>query len=139
MVSGEAILRKLSLMSRFLIPMLQPSNPTTPRRIYRRYESVKKCNYEARIREVKHTTFTPLVFSASGEMADEACAFYKCLASLLCDKWSEAYAAVMGWLRCCLSFSLLQSAIRCVRGPRSSAGSFGQPGLASSVELVGTG
>ena len=85
MVSGEG---ELSLMSRFLIPMLQPSNPTTPRRIYRRYESVKTCNYEARIREVECTTFTPLVFSASGEMADEACAFYKCLASLLCDKWS---------------------------------------------------
>jgi len=41
------------------------------------------------------------------EMADEACAFYKRLASLLCDKWPETYAAVIGWLHCCLSFSLL--------------------------------
>jgi len=114
-----------------------PSNrSTTPRGIYRRHENAKKRSYEARIREVEHATFTPLVFSATGGMADEACAFYKRLASLLCDKWCETYASVMGWLRCCLSFSLLRSAIRCVRGSRSSSGSFCRPVLASSVELV---
>jgi len=57
---------------------------------------MKKRAYEARIREVEHATFPPLLFSATGGMADEACAFYNRLASLLCDKWSETYAAVMG-------------------------------------------
>ena len=102
-----------------------PSNrSTTPRGIYRRHENAKKRTYEARIHKVEHATFTPLVFSATGGMADEACAFYKRVASLLCDKWSEMYASVMGWLSCCLSFSLLRSAIRCIRGLRSSCGSF---------------
>ena len=64
-----------------------PSNcSTTPRGIYRCHENAKKRTYEARIHKVEHATFTPLVFSATGGMADEACAFYKRLASLLCDK-----------------------------------------------------
>ena len=73
--------------------------------------------------------------TASG-MVDEAYAFYKRLASLLSDKWNENYATVMGWIRCCLSFSLLRSAIRCLRGSWSSASMFGCPVLATSVELV---
>ena len=85
---------------------------------------------------MEHGTFTPLVFSATGGMSDEAYAFYKHLASLLSDKWAEQYSAVMGWLRCCLSFSLLRSAIRCVRGSCSSTGSFTRPVLMTSVELI---
>jgi len=54
-------------------------------------------------------------------MANEAALFYKCLASLLSYEWDSNYA---GWVRCCLSFSLLRSAIRCLRGSRSSKGSF---------------
>jgi len=44
---------------------------------------------------------------------------YKRLASLLATKWNDDYGKVMGWLRCCLSFSLLRS---CVCGARSSIG-----------------
>ena len=32
----------------------------------------------------------------------------------------DEYSIIMGWLRCSLSFSLLRSAIQCVRGARSS-------------------
>ena len=39
--------------------------------------------------------------------------FYKRLAALLSAKWGSDYSVVMGWLRCCLSFSLLRSAIQC--------------------------
>ena len=99
-------------------------------------ENMKKRFYQAWIREVEHGTFTPLVFSATGGMSDEAYAFYKHLASLLSDKWTEQYSVVMGWLRCCLSFSLLRSAIRCVRGSCSSIGTFTQPVLMTSVELI---
>ena len=77
-----------------------------------------------RIREVEHSYFTPLVFSASGEMGHEASAFYKRLASLLSDKWNDPYAIVLGWIRCRLSFCLLRSAIQCIRGARSSQGHY---------------
>ena len=39
----------------------------------------------------------------------------------------------MGWLRCSLSFSLLRSALMCVRGSRSQAGS---PGVPVAVDLA---
>ena len=77
-----------------------------------------------RIREVEHSSFTPLVFSASGGMGHEASVFYKRLASLLSDKWNDPYATVLGWIRCRLSFCLLRSAIQCIRGARSSQGRY---------------
>ena len=46
--------------------------------------------------------------------------FCKRLANLLSAKHSLSYGIVMGWLRCKLSFSLLRSAIMCIRGARSS-------------------
>ena len=57
--------------------------------IYRKHELCKKRSYEARIREVEQSSFTPLIFSATGGMANEATTFYKCLASLLSDKWIQ--------------------------------------------------
>ena len=42
-----------------------------------------------RIREAEHSSFTPLVFSASRGMGHEASVFYKRLASLLSDKWND--------------------------------------------------
>ena len=57
-------------------------------------------------------------------MADQAIVFYKRLASLISEKRKDQYAAVLGLIRCCLSFSLLHSAIRCLHGSHSSAGRF---------------
>ena len=85
---------------------------------------------------MEHGTFTPLVFSATGGMADKVIVFYKHLASLLSEKRNEHYAVVMGWIRCCLSFSLLRSAIRCRRGSRSSVGRFARENPLAAVDLV---
>ena len=66
---------------------LAPSNSgTTLQSCYRKHEITKKRAYKLRIREVEHSSFTPLVFSASGGMGHEASVFYKRLASLLSDK-----------------------------------------------------
>ena len=47
-----------------------PSNCTTTISVcYRKHEREKKNCYERRIREVEHSSFTPLVFSVSGGMA----------------------------------------------------------------------
>jgi len=91
---------------------------------YRKHENIKRRAYGQRIREVEHASFTPLVLSATGGLAHEATIFYKRLASLLSTKWGDSYATTLGWLRCCLSFSLLRSAIACIRGARSSSGHF---------------
>ena len=89
---------------------------------YRKHERLKKNSYEQRIREVEHGTFTPLVLAATGGLGSEANTFYKRLASLLATKWDNHYSSTLSWLRCRLSFSLLRSAIRCIRGARSSRG-----------------
>ena len=44
---------------------------------------------------MEHGTFAPLIFSATGGMFDEAYALAKHLGSLLSDRWTEYYAAVM--------------------------------------------
>ena len=62
--------------------------------------------------------------SATECLAPEITTFYRRLASLLTSKWGDDYSVVMGWLHCSLSFSLLQSAIACVHGARSSTGHF---------------
>ena len=100
-----------------------PSNRSCPLpSCYRKHEKIKKRAYEQRILEVEHASFTPLVFSASGGLAKEATTFYKNLASHLAEKRDNAYSSTMNWLRCLLSFSLLRSAIQCIRGARSSKG-----------------
>ena len=100
-----------------------PSNRnTTIERCYRKHEMEKKRAYAQRIREVEHSSFIPLVLSASGGFARESTNFYKRLASRLADKWHQPYNLTMSWLRCTISFALLRSAIQCIRGARSSRG-----------------
>ena len=100
-----------------------PSNKNqTPSACYRKHEREKKRAYEQRIREVEHSSFTPLVFSATGGMGREAKCFYKRLASMLSHKWDQSYSTTLWWLRCRLTFSLIRSAIQALRGARSSQG-----------------
>ena len=68
-------------------------------------------------------SFTPLVLSTFGGMGGAATTVYKRLASLLSAKRDQSYGLVMSWLRCSISFSLLQSAITCLSGARSIRGS----------------
>ena len=96
----------------------------------------KKHSYECRIREIEHGIFTPLVFSTTGGMAVEVSVFYKHLASLFSNKWNTPYVDVLGWVRCCLSFSLLCSSIRCIHGSRSSKGCFGKCLSALPIDLA---
>ena len=100
---------------------------------YRRHERLKKNSYEQRIRDIEHASFTPLIFSATGGLGNEAKTFYKRLASLLASKWDNSYSSTMAWLRCRLTFSLLRSSIRCIRGARSHSGF---PVRAPPVDLV---
>ena len=90
--------------------------------VYRRHENEKKRNYEARVREVEHGSFTLLVFSTSGGMGMLAATVYKRLASQIAIKRDQPYSKVISWLRCHLCFSLLRSSATAIRGARSFAG-----------------
>ena len=97
---------------------------------------MKKRAYEQRVREVEHGSFTPLVFSATGGMGDAAKIFYKRLAGMIAEKSGSPYSTTLAWLRTRLSFSLLRSAIQCIRGTRSSRGSPGRGELPLCLELA---
>jgi len=58
--------------------------------------NIKRSAYGQKIQEVEHASFTPVVSSTSGSMAQEATIFYKRLALLLATKWNEEYCKVMG-------------------------------------------
>ena len=99
-----------------------PSHRNTPlTQCYRRNEMEKRRTYEEQIREIEHGSFSPLVFSTSGGMGTTATVVYKRLASLIAEKQDKPYSRTVHWLRCRLSFSLLRSAIMCIRGSRSAA------------------
>ena len=91
----------------FDVRVFNPFAPSTA--TYHQHENMKKRQYEQRIREIEHASFTPLVFSITGGLGLAATVFYKCLASLLSEKWRQSYSVTMGWLHCRLSFSLLRS------------------------------
>ena len=114
-------------------PLANSNRLTSLDKCFSKHEKEKKRAYEQRVLEVEHASFVPLVLSATGGMAKEATNFYKRLASLLAEKWDQSYNNTLYWLRCSLSFSLLRSAIQCIRGARSSRG---HPVKLSPVDLV---
>ena len=81
---------------------------------------MKKREYGNRVREVEYASFTPLVFATSGGMGKEATMFFKRLADTLSTKNNDHYSTTLAWIRCKLSFSLIRSAVTCIRGSRSA-------------------
>ena len=88
--------------------------------IYRKHEQEKKRQYDQRVREIEHATFTPLVLSTTGGMGRAATTFFKRLASMIAEKRDIPYAQTLNWIRCRLSFALLRASIMSIRGARSS-------------------
>ena len=88
--------------------------------VYRKHEQEKRRQYDQRVREVEHATFTPLVLSTTGGMGRAATTFYKRLASMVAEKRNVPYAVTLNWIRCRLSFALLRASIMSIRGARSS-------------------
>ena len=98
-----------------------PSNCTTSTdACYRRYEREKRRAYEQRILEVEHGTFIPLVLSTSGGWGPSATVAFKRLAGLISEKHDQPYSSTLNFIRCKITFSLIDSAVACLRGPRSA-------------------
>ena len=101
-----------------LHPIAMPPPPPLSS-CYKRHEKMKKQANEKSVQEVEHTSFTPVILSAMGGMANEVTHFYKRMASNLAAKWDQHYSSTISWLRCLITFSLLRLAIQCLRGARS--------------------
>ena len=82
-------------------------------------EKEKKVKYAARINEVEHGSFTPLVFSCFGGMSRECSFFYKKLAEKLAEKRNVSPSETTCFVRTKINFSLINSLVLCIRGSRS--------------------
>ena len=112
---------------------LAPSNRhCNPSSCYHKHKNQKKREYEQRILETEHASFSPIVLACTGGLGAYCYIYLQTHSLLLADKWDQAYSSTMCWLRCILSFSLLRSSIQAIRGSRSSAGR----ALISSYPLI---
>ena len=77
-------------------------------------ENEKKHKYNSHVTEIEQGTFTPLVFTTTGGMADECLRYHSRLAELLSAKKQESYATTISWVRAKVSFAILLSALLCL-------------------------
>ena len=86
---------------------------------YKRHEDDKKRQYQQRVQEIEHASFSPLVFSTTGGVGKCGQSLYKRIASMLSEKNDTLYSLTINLIRCKLNFALLRSSILCIRGSRS--------------------
>ena len=91
----------------------------TPKQIYKKHENEKKRQYAKRVIQIEQGTFPPLVFKATGGMADECVKYHSRLAELIATKKGESYSSAISWIRAKVSFAIVRSAILCLRASRS--------------------
>ena len=89
------------------------------KQIYKKHENEKKRQYAERVMEIEQGTFTPLVFTTIGEMADECVKYHSRIAELIANKKGESYSSAISWISAKVSFAIVHSAILCLRGLRS--------------------
>ena len=77
----------------------------TCKQIYKKHENKKKRQYAERVMEIEQGTFTPLVFTTVGGMADECVRYHSRLAELIENKNRESYSSAISWIRAKVSFS----------------------------------
>ncbi len=73
-----------------------------------------------RVIQVEKATFTPVVFSTSGAMGDDADKLYKKIAKDLSARNKNTYSDTIRYIRQRLAFCLLKTTIISLRGYRGS-------------------
>lgn len=87
---------------------------------YRRHEQEKRRAYKNCITEVEHENFTLLVPSSSRCCGPSCTVVLKRLAGLTSKKHRQLYSSTLSFIQCRLTFGLINSAMACLRAPRSS-------------------
>jgi hypothetical protein len=87
--------------------------------IFRQNENQKVRQYQDRIINIEHGSFTPLIFSSTGGMGKYATRALRKIANATAEKKKEPVSLVMGLLRCRISFALMRAASTCLRGTRT--------------------
>ena len=104
---------------RVCLPNAASYGDLTCKQIYKKHENEKKRQYAERVMEIEQGTFTPLVFTTTGGMADECVRYHSRLAELIANKKGESYSSAISWIRAKVSFAIVRFAILSLRGSRS--------------------
>ena len=88
----------------------------TSEKTFTKHEREKKIQYNNRIMNVEHGTFTPLEFSVNGGMAKKCLKFHKFIAEKIANKSGCRYGKVLSIIKCRLSFLILRASVMCVTG-----------------------
>ena len=86
---------------------------------YETNELEEKRQYNGRILEVEHGSFTPLVMTALGGMGREASKFYFHLSETIAEKRKERYSVITNLISQKIPFALVNCVCMCVGGSRS--------------------
>ena len=87
--------------------------------LYQKSDREKMNSYSDRVTQIERSSFTPLVYSTHGGMAEQAISFHKRLSHLIANKRNERYSDVICHMRTRLRFTLLRSVLISLRGVRS--------------------
>ena len=105
---------------RVLNPQAPSNSNLSLHQMYHSHERQKKTKYNSRVLQVEKASFTPLVFSTTGGMGNEAVRFYKHLATKISHKTGQSYSDVIAFVRRRLRFDLLKTCIISLRGFRGN-------------------
>ena len=87
--------------------------------VHKKNENEKKREYNQRILQVEHGSFTPLVFSCFGGMSRECRRFFWHTAERLANRRKELKSKISAWIKARLNFALIRSILLCLRGTRT--------------------
>ena len=87
--------------------------------VFKHNETVKKNQYNERVIQVEHGSFTPIVLSAMGGFSVETSRFVSRLVEKVADKKDIETSVVANYIRSKISFELIRSQVACIRGSRS--------------------
>ena len=118
MVSGTIVSKQPILTSGFLIPSpkltrLNPCSPSTASRNERRSVNIMSESFKLKTEPFLHSYLPPWEALAPSPYS------FQRIANLLSQKLNQNYQTTINWIRCKLSFALIRSSIRCIRGSRS--------------------
>ena len=102
----------------FHAPATSNRNLKSIPKMYIHHEELKKKAYNARVIQVEKGVFTPMVFSTTGGMGEEAKKMVKRLAEKYAMKSGQSYAESVSFIRRRLRFDLLKTTIIALRGYR---------------------
>ena len=82
--------------------------------VHKKNENEKKREYNQRILQVKHGSFTPLLFSCFGGMNRECSRFFSHTAERLVNRRKEPKSKISAWIKARLNFALIRSMLLCL-------------------------